>query len=388
MTTVQRRYNNGSLQVELLDDTGVPVAIVADFLRQLTARGCSPNTVVAYAHDLQHLWRFLNERGLNWNDLRPSDTLGLLEQLRATPCRRGRRPLGPMLVGDTAAARQLSPTTINRVLAAVSSFFDWAILAERFGRQNPLEKRPDPTSSRVSDRHRPFLEGISRQQPIRRTVRVKTVQRLPRPLGPEKVDGLLAALRCRRDRALVRLMLDGGLRPGEVLGLHLADVAYGRRRVVVRARQDHPGGARSKSRTERVVDLHEPATLEAVSAYIMAERPPDAATPFVFLVGGHGARRCQPLGYAALAKLFARACTRAGIREPWVTPHALRHTHATRMWEGGMRELTLQKRLGHASPESTRVYTRVSDPIVVAEYRRALGMDVAEPAAVAGEFAR
>jgi len=45
------------------------------------------------------------------------------------------------------------------------------------------------------------------------------------------------------------------------------------------------------------------------------------------------------------------------------------------MWEGGMRELALQKRLGHASPESTRVYTQVSDPIVVAEYRRALGQE-------------
>lgn len=62
-----------------------------------------------------------------------------------------------------------------------------------------------------------------------------------------------------------------------------------------------------------------------------------------------------------------------GIREQWITPHSLRHTHATRMWEGGMRELALQKRLGHASPESTRLYTRVSDPMVVAEYRRALG---------------
>lgn len=41
--------------------------------------------------------------------------------------------------------------------------------------------------------------------------------------------------------------------------------------------------------------------------------------------------------------------------------------------EGGMRELTLQKRLGHASPESTRIYTRVSDPAVVADYNRALG---------------
>ncbi len=181
-------------------------------------------------------------------------------------------------------------------------------------------------------------------------------------------------------------MLDGGLRPGEVLSLHLADIAYGRRRIVVRCRQDHPKGVRSKSRTERVVDLHEPATLQAVSVYIMSERPADADTPFVFLVGGCGAHRCEPLGYAALARLFARACERAGIRDAWVTPHALRHTHATRMWEGGMRELTLQKRLGHASPASTQVYTRVSESVVVAEYRRALGIGANGPSDVARDI--
>jgi integrase len=181
-------------------------------------------------------------------------------------------------------------------------------------------------------------------------------------------------LRSQRDLAIMRLMLDGGLRPGEVLGLHLTDIAYGRRRVAVRHREDHPRGARSKSRTERLVDLHEAATLEAVSAYVMTERPAEAVTPIVFLIGGRGPCRHEPLSYAGLARLFARACERAGIRAPWVTPHALRHTHATRMWEAGMRELTLQKRLGHASPESTRLYTRVSDASVVAEYRRALGL--------------
>jgi integrase/recombinase XerD len=170
-------------------------------------------------------------------------------------------------------------------------------------------------------------------------------------------------------------MLDGGLRPGEALGLHLTDVAYGRRRVTIRVRFDHPRGVRSKSRTERVVDLHEAATLEAVSAYVMHERPYDTVSPILFLVGGNGPRRHEALSYAALVRLFARASDRAGIRTPWVTPHALRHTHATRMWEAGMRELTLQRRLGHASPEATREYTRVSDPIVVAEYRRALGLD-------------
>ncbi len=105
----------------------------------------------------------------------------------------------------------------------------------------------------------------------------------------------------------------------------------------------------------------------------MSERPQEVESPYVFLVGGKGKRRNEPLGYHALVKLFERHCERLGIREPWITPHALRHTHATKLWEGGMRELTLQKRLGHASPESTRIYTRVTDATVVAEYRRALG---------------
>ncbi|GHO62914.1 hypothetical protein KSC_018060 [Ktedonobacter sp. SOSP1-52] len=110
----------------------------------------------------------------------------------------------------------------------------------------------------------------------------------------------------------------------------------------------------------------------------MHERPSDTDSPYVFLVGGQGKRRHEPLSYHTLAKLFERHCERLGIRDPWVTPHALRHTHATRMWEGGMRELSLQKRLGHASPESTRIYTRVADPIVVEEYRRALGSETRE----------
>lgn len=106
---------------------------------------------------------------------------------------------------------------------------------------------------------------------------------------------------------------------------------------------------------------------------IFLTRPQETDCPFVFLVGGRGKRRGEPLGYHALVKLFERHCDRLGIREPWVTPHALRHTHATALWENGMRELSLQKRLGHASPESTRLYTRVSDAVVVAEYKRALG---------------
>ena len=89
-------------------------------------------------------------------------------------------------------------------------------------------------------------------------------------------------------------------------------------------------------------------------------------------VGGSGPRCSEPLSYQAVARGFARRLDKLGIRTPEKTPHALRHTHATAMWEGGMRELALQKRLGHASPESIRIYTRVSDEQVLADYDHAL----------------
>ncbi|MHB8588091.1 MAG: tyrosine-type recombinase/integrase [Candidatus Dormibacteraceae bacterium] len=361
---------------QLLDDAEKPVTVVQSFLSHLVARGCSPNTVSAYCHDLLHFWRFLAAERLTWRRFRAADSLAFLQHLRSVRSTRPGQRLGLTLAntGSGEPGVGLAASTINRALAAVSSFYEYLILAGRLGRENPMEKRPDPSYARVSERHQPFRGRSSRQRPMRRSVRVKTVRRLPRPLDDQQVDALLAALRRARDRALILLMLQGGLRPGEVLGLHLEDIAYGRRRVVVRYRIDHPKRVRPKSLTERLVDLHEPGALAAVSEYVMRERPRDVGSPFLFLVGGKGVRRAEPLGYDALVKLFARACEKAEIREAWMTPHALRHTHATRMWEGGMRELTLQKRLGHASIESTRLYTRVSDAEVVADYRRALGV--------------
>jgi integrase len=362
---------------ELLDDADQPIPIVTGFLQYLTARGYSPNTLSAYAHDLQHFLRFLAQQDLGYAEFRPPHALLLLEYLCGLPSRDQVQRLSPVLctTSDGQSGTRLSAPTINRILAAVSSFYEYLILSEQLrGSENPIQQTDDPAGARVAERHRPALGRVSRQRPIRRVVRVRTVQRVPRPLSEEQVSQLLRALHRWRDRAMLLLMLQGGLRPGEVLNLHLEDIQYGRRRVVIRYRTDHPKGARTKSRQERVVDLHEPDALAAVSTYVLQERPSDTDSTYIFLVGGRGAKRYEPLSYAALAKLFARCCERVGIRDSCVTLHTLRHTHATRMWEGGMRELALMRRLGHASPESTRLYTRVGDPVLVAEYRRALGM--------------
>jgi integrase/recombinase XerD len=359
--------------VQLVDSDGAPVEPVDRFLAHVLAAGGSPNTALAYGYDLRYVFEFFAERELDWLQFRPALALDLLGWLRRRPSRRPAQRLG--LAQAVPQGRLLSLATVARVLATVSSFYQWAIVAELFDGENPMRRRPDAVLALVAERHRPFTGGASRQQPTSREVRVRLPLRLPRPLSEPDVVVLLEAMTCLRDLAMLLLMLDGGLRPGEVLGLQLSDIAYGRRRVTVRKRDDHPRGARGKSRSERIVDLLEDRTLDAVNRYVLHERPVKASSPFVFLVGGHGVRRGDPLSYSALVRMFARRLDALGLRSPDKTPHALRHTHATAMWEAGMRELALQRRLGHASPESTRIYTRVSDAQVRDEYAAALTAD-------------
>ncbi len=364
----------GRPRVSLVDTAGEPVAEVDEFLRLLAVREYSPNTVRAYAHDLQKLYLFFEETALCASEFTPARAMEFLQWLRLLSSSRRAQRLELGIA--TSEGRVLSAKTCNRVMAAVSSFYEFLIASEAYsGRENPIVKVTDHAAARVPGRFRPPLDNARRQQPIRRVLRVKTVDALPRPMPPETYGALLIELRTRRDRALLELMWESGLRPGEVLGLQLEDISYGQRRITVRKRNDHPAGARQKSRRDRVVDLLEGRALPALNDYVMRERPTDADCPWVFLVGGKGKRRCEPLGYDGLVRMFARAAERAGVRDAWLTPHSLRHTHATRMFQGGMRELTLMIRLGHATPESMKVYTRVSDPDVVKDYRQAIGDD-------------
>lgn len=106
----------------------------------------------AYGNDLRHLAQFLAERSLRWNDFRPATALEFLGYLRRAPSRRSAQRLG--LTVATEQGRLLSPATVQRVLAATSSFFGWAIAAEQYTTgENPMQRRIDHALGRVPERH-------------------------------------------------------------------------------------------------------------------------------------------------------------------------------------------------------------------------------------------
>lgn len=222
------------------------------------------------------------------------------------------------------------------------------------------DENPVPTARRSSGaraKRRGLLGHVSTGKPRTGGRLVREAQRLPEALEAEEVAEFFADLETHRDRALVLLMLLGGLRAGEVRSLRLADVDIGARRVKVLGK----GGR------ERVVPV-ERAFFTEVTAYLRHERPQDSTAQECFVVLRGPTRGCA-MTEAGLRKIFRVHRARTGASR--VRPHRLRHTYGTELAAAGIDLLVLRELMGHASPETTAGYVHLTPQVIATEYERA-----------------
>ncbi|MHB1928247.1 MAG: tyrosine-type recombinase/integrase [Acidimicrobiales bacterium] len=254
----------------------------------------------------------------------------------------------------------LSARTIKRRVSSISGLFRYLVARGDAGVvDNPVpygltSRRPSPRPGRSA----PAL--------------IRTPRTLPRVLGPAEVDAFVAALRTRRDRAMVLAMLLAGLRRCEVLGLRLCDINPGERRLFV---ADGKGGV------QRYVPVS-PRFIAELGEYLTTERPAEAVTEQVFVVL-KGPRRGEPLSAAGLDQIVKAARSRAGLER--LTCHQLRHTCLTRLREAGMALEALQAQAGHRSLEATRIYLHLSNEWLAAEYTNAMAAIDTDMARMVGE---
>jgi site-specific recombinase XerD len=157
---------------------------------------------------------------------------------------------------------------------------------------------------------------------------------------------------------MIDAMLLAGLRRCEVLGLRLADVRWGERRLFI---ADGKGGH------QRIVPIS-PRFFDTLRRYLDLERPTDAETPFVFVVL-KGPNRGRPLTAKGLDEIMLGARERAGLEH--ATCHELRHTCFTRLREAGMALEALQAQAGHRSISATQIYLHLANDWLAGEYIRA-----------------
>lgn len=296
---------------------------VDDFAVYLAAeRGFSANTVRSYRSDLALLSAFVRSRGVD-------DAEGIsLELLRDW-----------LWQGSQAG---LARSTLARRSATVRSLTAWLAKTDRVS--------PDAASRLKSPR---------------------ADHRLPRVLTGRQMDSVFEGLAARaltddpgavRDLTVIELLYASALRVSEVTGLDIASVDLERLTVRVTG----------KGSKERVVPFGVPAK-RAIERYLTVARPVLLAAPVplgdatdALFLSGRGARLGTRAVYTLVSTLLA-AIPGSGPSGP----HALRHTAATHLLDGGADLRAVQELLGHASLGTTQIYTHVSAERLKESYRSA-----------------
>jgi integrase/recombinase XerD len=283
-----------------------------------TGRRLSPHTLDAYARDLADYAAFARRHGLGgWNEA------------------------GPTLVDGYFAAlhkRGLAGATIARRRSALRGFHGALERAHR-----PGETRPGPGP-------------LGALPPARRE------RRLPHALAVAEVERLLAQpegeepLRLR-DRALLELAYASGLRASELCGLDRHRVHLGDRTVTVLGKRDRertvPFGRAAERALREYLERGRPLLVTARTRRRGAAARPAPRHDAVFVNARGG--RLGRMGYWKILRGIARA---AGLATR-VHPHALRHSFATHLLEGGADLRVVQELLGHVSVTTTAIYTHL-----------------------------
>jgi integrase/recombinase XerC/integrase/recombinase XerD len=241
--------------------------------------------------------------------------------------------------------RSLSPTTTARKLAAIRALF-------RSQREHGKIEQ-SPADLLTTPRRSSHLPRVLKAPEVARLLESIPTDGAPAPGAGER--GVGRPLN-QRDRALFELAYACGLRAEEIVSLNLGDVDYDAEQLRVEGK-----GAKT-----RFVPIGEVA-LGAVDAYLARARPAlvsDERQQALFL-----SRSGRRLGTSDVRRRLRAWSTRAGI-PAGISPHALRHSFATHLLDGGADLRSIQELLGHSSISTTQVYTRVESARLRSAYAR------------------
>jgi integrase/recombinase XerC len=279
---------------------------IEQFAAELSVgKGFSSNTVKAYVSDVSDLQAYMESK--NQTEVEDLD----LELVRDWLWR--------------ASEKGLTKTTLARKSAAVRAFTAWL---HRNGRldSDPGLKLRSPKASRS------LPKVLSREA---MSVIFEKLEPLATVDSPSAVQDLL----------MIELLYGSGIRVSELVGLNLEDIDYGRKILRVTG----------KGNKQRMVPYSDPAG-EALASWIRLGRIQfeNEVSQNALLITSRGKRVGVRQVYALVASLLSEtAVGQAG-------PHALRHSAATHLLDGGADLRAVQELLGHSSLATTQIYTHVS----------------------------
>ena len=292
---------------------------VVDYLHYLDfVKLRSPRTVNGYYLDLRGFFRYMMQRWQRVADDTPPEEIVLTGIATADIRTITKHDIFDFL--DHARSADNGPKARARKLSALKGFFNYMCT-----QVNRLPANP--------------TENISLGSPARA---------LPKYLTQDEAVTLLSNIQSdfyERDYCILTLFLNCGMRLAELVTIDMGDFRDDTIRIV------------GKGNKERLVYLND-ACLDALQRYkkVRASLPNLADRDALFVSKRTGKR----LSARRIEQIVARCLQSAGLSGRGFSPHKLRHTAATLMYQGGVDMLALKEILGHENVSTTQIYTHIN----------------------------
>lgn len=301
--------------------------LIEYYITSKRVKGCSKKTLIGLTSNLGRFIRYLkqNQHSLKLANLTIHDARAYISSLQGTVTKYEGHTLTPPKPNCT-----FSPETVRKHAVTLRAFSNWL-----------------------------HQEGYTNQPLLEMLELPKLPQTKIEVLSPEEIQKVLACINPStfmgsRLYAMVVLMIDSGLRAGEVVGVKLADVDWERGVFKVLG----------KGSKERFVPLGGTAK-QVLLRYVQVFRPkparPDVDNVFLSVDG-------YPLTVNAITQIMKRLAKNSGIKR--LHAHLLRHTCGVQYLMVGGDTKSLQMFLGHASPFMTHHYEQLTDEQVMAQHRK------------------
>ncbi|WPC40795.1 tyrosine-type recombinase/integrase [Clostridium sp. JS66] len=342
-------YNNGS-----------PVESILKFIRFKDNTNYARNTLRMYCQHLKLYFEYLEQNNLDFQKV-TIDDLSLFVNWLQNPYKSLK--VIPTTPVDTAR----SPRTVNIIVDTVLMFYDYILRHEEYS--NDVSERLKKFVTSSSRNFKGFLYGIAygKKKVTSNILKLKVPNSKPKTLTKSEIETLVRACNNLRDRFLLSLLYETGMRIGEALSLWIEDIDISDMVIDLKDRGQLENNAEIKTvSSPRRIDISQNLA-DMFMEYIAEYHNEEVETNHIF-IKINGQNKNKAMNYTDVDNLFRNLKKKTGI---YVTPHMFRHTSLTTLRMANWQPELLRIRAGHKNIYTTmNTYIHPSDKEITEEFNK------------------
>lgn len=349
----------------LIGTNGLPVKPVAEYMKYLHNREISSNTLQTYCTALKFYFTYLEQIDTDYQQVSFEKLSNFVAWLR-NPYE------STKVVPHKTAKATRSEKTVNTYLTVVTSFYDYLYRNDLVDSDIVEKLMKKMFVGAGGNGYKGFLHHVNEGKPISKNIlKLKEPRERVKVFTKEQVNEIYHSTTNIRDKFLVRLLFESGLRIGEVLSLFLEDFQFDNKqrehKIQLVDRGELPNGGKLKTGERRLdisqglMDLYDDYLYEVVDEY-----NPNHNFVFVKIWGKNAGK---PLTYSDVIATLKEIERKTGIH---ITPHKFRHTHGTIYYLQTKNIKMVQERLGHRQIQTTiNLYVHPSEGDIRKDWEKA-----------------